>query len=70
MAALTQGASVQSVSEEMGTLTDNMEKIRSISGMVESNAASAQENAAISASLGECAQSLMDTVAQFKLKQS
>ena len=38
--------------------------------MVESNAASAQENAAISASLGECAQSLMDTVAQFKLKQS
>ncbi len=105
MAATTQNASVLSASEEMGTLTDNMEKIadsaehsagntamvdeivsfvdtqknsadgileniRSVSGMVESNAASAQENAAISASLGECAQSLMDTVAQFKLKQS
>ena len=44
--------------------------IRSISEMVENNAACAEENAAISANLGECAQSLMDTVAQFRLKKS
>ncbi len=43
--------------------------IRSISSVVENNAASAQENAAISANLGECAQSLMNTVAQFRLRK-
>lgn len=43
--------------------------IRAISGMVENNAACAEENAAISTSLGDCAQSLMDTVAQFRLKK-
>ncbi len=47
-----------------------LEDIRSIGGMVENNAASAEENAAIAASLGECAQSLMTMVAQFKLKKT
>ena len=61
---------VSFVDTQKSSADEILENIRSISGMVESNAASAQENAAISASLGECAQSLMDTVAQFKLKQS
>lgn len=42
--------------------------LRSISEMVENNAAAAQENSAISIQLGDCAKSLMETVAQFKLK--
>ena len=46
-----------------------LENIRAISGMVENNAACAEENSAISANLGECAQSLMDTVAQFRLRK-
>ena len=37
--------------------------------MVEDNAASAEENAAISSNLGECAQMLMNTIAQFQLKK-
>lgn len=41
--------------------------IRKISEMVESNAASAQENSAISDNLGDCAKSLMDTISQFQL---
>jgi len=41
--------------------------LRSISDMVESNAASAEENSAIAISLGECAKSLMDTIDQFSL---
>lgn len=40
-----------------------------ISEMVENNAACAEENSAISASLGECAQSLMDMIAQFRLRK-
>lgn len=43
--------------------------IKKISEMVEDNAASAEENAAISANLGECAQTLMNTIAQFQLKK-
>ena len=43
--------------------------IKKISEMVEDNAASAEENAAISAQLGECAQRLMNTIAQFQLKK-
>ena len=46
-------------------ISDNL---RSISEMVENNAASAEENSAISMNLGECANSLMDTIAQFQLK--
>lgn len=44
------------------------ESLRNISEMVESNASSAQENSAISSHLGECAQALMDTIAEFRLK--
>ena len=61
---------VSFVDTQKNSADEILENIRSINGMVENNAASAQENAAISVSLGECAQSLMDTVAQFKLKQS
>ena len=43
--------------------------LSNIAEMVEGNAASAQENSAISTSLGECAQNLMDTISEFKLKQ-
>ena len=43
--------------------------ITKISEMVEDNAASAEENSAISSHLGECAQTLMGTIAQFQLKK-
>ena len=43
--------------------------INKISEVVEDNAASAEENSAISSHLGECAQTLMDTIAQFQLKK-
>ena len=43
--------------------------IRKISDMVENNAASSQENSAISSNLRECARSLMDMIAQFRLKK-
>lgn len=53
------------------TQKDSAEEIsgylNSISDMVENNAASAEENSAISANLGVCARSLMDMIAQFKL---
>ena len=42
--------------------------ITKISEMVEDNAASAKENAEISSRLGECAQMLKNTIAQFQLK--
>lgn len=44
--------------------------LKKISEMVENNAASAEENSAISQCLGDCAKSLMDTISQFKLKKS
>ncbi len=43
--------------------------IGSISEMVENNAASAEENSAIALNLGECAKSLMDMIAQFRLRK-
>ena len=43
--------------------------IRKISEMVENNVASAEENSEISSHLGECAQALMDTIAQFQLEK-
>ncbi|MDE6750941.1 MAG: methyl-accepting chemotaxis protein [Lachnospiraceae bacterium] len=43
--------------------------INKISEMVEDNAASAEENSAISSNLGECAQMLMNTISQFQLKK-
>ncbi len=42
--------------------------IKKISEMVESNAASAEENSAISSQLGVCANTLMETIAQYQLK--
>lgn len=45
------------------------EILQNISVMVENNAASAQENSAISTQLGECAKSLMETIDQFDLKK-
>ncbi len=61
---------VSFVDTQKNSADEVLASIRSVSGMVENNAANAEENAAISASLGECAQSLMDTVAQFRLKKS
>jgi len=43
--------------------------IGKISEMVKNNADSAEENSAISSHLGECAQALMNTIAQFQLKK-
>lgn len=43
--------------------------INKISEMVENTAANAEENSAISMQLGKCAQTLMDTIAQFRLRQ-
>lgn len=43
--------------------------IHKISEMVENNAASAEENSAISSHLGECAKALMETIAQFRLRE-
>lgn len=43
--------------------------LQNISAMVENNAASAQENSAISTQLGECAKVLLETIEQFKLKE-
>lgn len=42
--------------------------LHDISELVEGNAANAEENSAISVQLGECAKSLMGTIAEFKLK--
>jgi len=48
---------------------DNVsDNLKDISEMVENNAAIAEENFAISTQLGECATSLLDTIAKFKLK--
>lgn len=44
------------------------ENLSSITEIVETNAANAEENSAISMSMGECAQALMDTISEFKLK--
>lgn len=43
--------------------------LNEISSMVKNNAASMEENSEISANLGKCAQSLMNTIAQFRLKK-
>ncbi len=43
--------------------------IKKISEMIENNAASAEENSAISSHLGVCAQALMQTISQYQLKK-
>ena len=59
---------VEFVGEQKRSSEEISENLKSISSMVETNAASAQENSAISAQLGECAKSLMETIDQFDLK--
>ena len=59
---------VSFVNTQKTSVDEILTNIRSISAMVENNAACAEENAAISANLGECAKSLQNTVAQFRLK--
>lgn len=44
-------------------------KLKNIAEIVESNAASAQENSAISVSMGECAGELMETISRFQLRE-
>lgn len=57
---------VETQRTSMAEITTNLQQI---SEMVESNAASAEENSAISTHLGECAKGLMDTIAEFRLKK-
>ncbi len=60
---------VNFVETQKNSANEISESIKTISEMVENNAASAQENSAISMHLGECAQALMDTIGQFQLKK-
>ena len=47
---------------------DDKEKLKEVAELVENNAASAQENTAISQSLNECAQNLKNMADSFRLK--
>ncbi|MDE7254519.1 MAG: methyl-accepting chemotaxis protein [Acetatifactor sp.] len=60
---------VSFVGTQKNSADDISASITKISEMVEDNAASAEENAAISSNLGECAQMLMNTIAEFQLKK-
>lgn len=57
-----------SVNDQKGYVDSIAKDFTSISTVVESNAASAEENSAISIQLGECAKQLSDKVNEFKLK--
>lgn len=59
---------VDFVDAQKSASNEILESIQSISSMVETNAASAEENSAISIQLGECAKVLMETINQFDLK--
>lgn len=59
---------VEFVNEQRRSSQEISGSLQSISSMVENNAASAEENSAISTQLGECAQVLMETINQFNLK--
>ncbi|MDE5777600.1 MAG: methyl-accepting chemotaxis protein [Lachnospiraceae bacterium] len=63
------GEIVNFVETQKNSADEISANIKKISEMVEDNAASAEENAAISLHLGECAQMLMNTIAQFQLKK-
>lgn len=56
------------VDSQKQSADDISENLTKISDMAGNNAASAEENSAISISLGECAQSLIDTIGQFSLR--
>ncbi len=60
---------VEYVKNQQNAIEQINDALREITQMVESNAASAQENTAISQQLGTCAQNLMDTVDSFRLKR-
>lgn len=60
---------VNYVETQKGSADEISVNLKDISVMVENNAASAQENSAISTQLGECAKALMDTIAQFQLQE-
>lgn len=57
---------VETQKQSAGEISNNLSAITKI---VENNAASAQENSAISVNVGECAKSLMDTISQFRLRK-
>ncbi len=63
------GEIVSFVETQKNSADEISASIAKISEMVEDNAASAEENSAISSNLGECAQTLMGTIAQFQLKK-
>lgn len=56
------------VDEQRVSSEEISKSLQNISSMVEANAASAQENSAISMQLGECAKVLMETINEFKFK--
>lgn len=60
---------VEYVKNQQNAIEQINDALREITQMVESNAASAQENTAISQQLGACAHNLMDTVNSFRLKR-
>ena len=60
---------VNFVETQKNSADDISASITKISEMVEDTAASAEENSAISSNLGECAQTLMNTIAQIQLKK-
>lgn len=60
---------VHFVATQKNSADEISSNINTISEMVENNAASAEENSAISSQLGECASALMDTIAQFQIKK-
>ena len=61
-------AIVDAVQSQKSSVHEISESFSEISGIVESNAASAEENSAIALQLGECAKKLSDTVSEFQLK--
>ena len=63
------GEIVNFVETQKNSADEISASIKKMSEMVEDNAASAEENAAISSHLGECAQMLMNTIAQFQLRE-
>ena len=59
---------VEFVDKQRNSTEEILRNLLRISEMVETNAAAAQENSAISTQLGECARILMETINQFNLK--
>ena len=59
---------VSAVENQKASVAEISESFKEISFMVESNAASAEENSAIAIQLGDCAKTLSDNAQEFKLK--